>query len=87
MATLWTRSYGTGETICAVCGAPKGNKKNCCRVAPKIDFETFVKRYFGKDYDLSDYGNANIAREFYSDYRHSDCKSLKQYIAQTTSTM
>lgn len=82
---MWTSDYLTGETICAVCGAPKGNKAQCCKTAPFITFAQFVAEYWGDDFDLADYGNRAIAREFYDDYRHSDCGSLAEYKEQTTS--
>ena len=82
--TLWTQDYATGETICAVCGEPKGNKTRCCNVAPYVSFEDFVRRYFGPDFDLSAVGNGSTAREFYDDYRHSNAKSLADYKRQTS---
>ena len=85
MRTLWTRDYMTGETICAICGAPKNDRLSCCKCAPFIQFEKFVTRYFGKDFYLTDYGNRNVAHEFYDDYNHSDCQNLTQYILKTTS--
>ena len=76
----WTREYGTGITICGICGEPKGNKSRCCFTAPRIPFETFKRRYFSKDDKVSD----PIAKSFWDDYLTSDCKSLNEYIEQTT---
>jgi len=83
---MWTSDYLTGESICAVCGAKRNDKARCCKTAPYIGFEQFVKRYFELEFDLTDYGNRAIAREFYDDYRHSDCDSIAEYKEQTTSS-
>ena len=79
----WTRDYSTGETICAVCGAPKGGRVSCCRTAPHVSFDSFCAKYFpgaviGVDVPCS------TAREFWDDYLTSDSRSLASYIADTT---
>jgi len=79
--TVWTSDYRTGEPICAVCAAPRNGRSRCCKTAPHISFADFKAQYFAGDDTVND----AIAREFYSDYRLSDCNSLAEYIEQTTS--
>lgn len=81
---MWANDYATGILICAVCGAEKGDRKSCCKTAPYVGFEEFCKRYFGKSLDEVAY---STRRDFYDDYRHSDCRSLAAYIKQTTSEL
>ena len=72
--SLWTREYGTGVAICAVCGLEKGTRKSCCRVAPYVTLEAFAGRVSpGEVID-------GVIRDFYDDYRHSDSRSLAAYI-------
>jgi len=76
--SLWTRDRWTGDMICAVCGGKWTGKKVCCPVAPHLSFDEFVEQYWGKE-DVP----VAIAKEFYDDYLHSDCKDLKDYIEDT----
>lgn len=79
---MWVLDYLTGEIICKVCGKKKGDRTRCCRTAPYISFETFYKKYFkGEGSEEVPY---STRREFYDDYRMSDCRSLQAYIEQTT---
>lgn len=94
MDNKWTRDHRTGETICAVCGAPKGTKKNCCKVAPFVSFDEFFKVYFpgatmirAEAIDEDHYIPRALARNFYEDYSLSECASLQEYINQTTSSI
>ena len=92
LSTRWTRDYLTGMSICSVCGALRAGKKTCCPCAPYVSFDKFFAAYFPGMYtrrdlaeDEAHYIPYPIAHEFYDDYLHSDCKSLTEYIEQTTS--
>jgi len=81
----------TGEVVCAVCGRPKRGRTKCCRVAPSVSFERFVERYFPgaqmNDPEDENYVSGATAREFYEDYRLSNCRSLSEYIKETQTTL
>lgn len=75
----WSRRSTDGETICAICGAEKGNRTSCCKTAPFVDFWPFVEKYF-KGESVSH----STAREFWIDYLTSEATSLDDYINMTT---
>jgi len=81
-------------SYCRICGSENnvsyyaGNRGNLCKSCAsdtprKVGFAEFLASYF-KDQDMTDYGNHNIAKEFYSDYRAST-NNLAGYIKATTS--
>lgn len=81
MKSRWIADYATGEAICAVCGAKKGNRKTCCPTNPNPGtFEEFKRAYFGEDEEKVPHA---IAREFYSEFRLYP-GTLEEYIAETT---
>lgn len=75
----WERDYATGEWICAVCGAPRAGRSQCCRTPPPISLEVFIQTVF-PDMDMTRRENRITARDFYDDYRHSDCQSMAEYV-------
>lgn len=85
----WTRDYATGVSICAVCGMDKGDRTECCKTAPYVDFDTFVSACFPgaimgpmpdpKSPEYDRWLPRSTAKEFYSDYLTSNYKSLKAY--------
>lgn len=86
----YTRNYLADETICAICGAPVKYGEKCCNTAPYISFDEFCKRYFpdsSNDPANENYLPHRTAKEFHQDYLLSECKSLDQYIAETTSNL
>lgn len=76
--SLWTWDSWTGNSVCAVCGAPREGRRTCCPVAPYLSFEDFADQYWGKE-DVP----IGIAKEFYEDYQLSDCARLEDYIKDT----
>ena len=78
--TRWIAS-AIGETVCAVCGAPKGSKTFCCpATSDPVSYETFKAALWGDEAgDVPD----SIARIFYSEYRLGNFASIQEYDTAT----
>jgi len=80
--TRWIAS-AIGETVCAVCGALKGDKTFCCPVtSDPVSYEMFKMALWGNETgEVLD----SIARIFFSEYRLGNFASVQEYDRETHS--
>jgi hypothetical protein len=88
-------------SYCRICGDERGTEyrersgmvlcKSCHREAPgKVCRAAFDQLYWpgaSDDYRSPDYVPESTRREFFDDYLASKCRSVEEYLRQTTSSV